>query len=205
MMKHDFYADPTVFDYWQNNARDWICERFGRLCPYAWSFAFLLIGLSCALIGISVFLNMLVQAVGGLNPVAWNQLAAQTLTLLIALIATPAPFKLALKAWPERQLPDSMAAATTRRGRDTGDSMGEPPQDAAPVPPAVNPAEHEAVQDFFAEVRAAGVNVAIAKTLFGAGIRSAQQLRNVSDPDLLNIRGVGPATLHRLRTHFKAS
>ncbi|MDT8386190.1 MAG: helix-hairpin-helix domain-containing protein [Thiogranum sp.] len=202
MTKHDFYADPTVFDYWQNNARDWICERLGRVCPYAWSFAFLLIGLACALIGITVFFNMLMQAVSGLEAVAWNQLAAQTLTLLVALTATPAPFKVAMKAWPKRQLPKSLAAAVARWGLDSGSPMGERPQDSTPV--EVNPAGREAVQEFFAEVRAAGVNVAIAKTLFGAGIRSAHQLRNIPDSDLLNIRGVGPATLHRLRTRFKA-
>ena len=60
----------------------------------------------------------------------------------------------------------------------------------------------EALQRFFAGVRAAGVNVAIAKALFTAGIRSPQQLMAASDRRLVAIRGVGPATVRKLRAQF---
>jgi len=62
--------------------------------------------------------------------------------------------------------------------------------------------EREAVQAFFSGVRAAGVNVTIARALFNAGVRTPLQLCAASDQRLLAIRGVGPATVRKLRTQF---
>ena len=58
------------------------------------------------------------------------------------------------------------------------------------------------IRMFFVGARAAGVNVAIAKALFAAGIRSVKHLRASADEQLLQIHGVGPATVRRLRSHF---
>ncbi len=57
-------------------------------------------------------------------------------------------------------------------------------------------------QRFLAEICAAGVNVRIARVLIAAGVDSEQKLRLAGDR-LLDIRGVGPATLARLQTHFE--
>lgn len=80
--------------------------------------------------------------------------------------------------------------------------------DKTPVrePPGVNPLPVDdggAMQDFLSRVRAAGVNVSIARALFTAGIRSEKHLRSVGDAKLLGIHGVGPATVHKLRTCFR--
>ena len=64
--------------------------------------------------------------------------------------------------------------------------------------------EREVLQEFFAGVRAAGVNVSIAKALFAAGVRSSHQLCQASDEQLHAIRGVGPATVRKLRVHFNS-
>ncbi len=55
---------------------------------------------------------------------------------------------------------------------------------------------------FLAEVRRAGVNVRIARALYAAGVRSLGDLRRASDAELLAIRGVGQATVRRLRAHL---
>lgn len=55
---------------------------------------------------------------------------------------------------------------------------------------------------FFRHVRTAGINVAIARALFEAGIRSSNHLQQLSDAELLALHGVGPATLRKLRAHF---
>ena len=73
---------------------------------------------------------------------------------------------------------------------------------AAPRTPVNLAADRLAVQEFFTGVRAAGVNVAIAKALFAAGVRSVQLLSRADDSYLYGIHGVGPATVRKLRAHF---
>ncbi|HHJ18081.1 MAG TPA: helix-hairpin-helix domain-containing protein [Gammaproteobacteria bacterium] len=63
-------------------------------------------------------------------------------------------------------------------------------------------ADRQAAQEFLAGVRAAGVNVTIARALYAAGIRSARHLQLARDEQLRRIHGVGPATVRRLRVHF---
>lgn len=204
MLKHDFYADPTVFDQWQSTAHDWLCARLGKLCPYSWSAAFFLAALCCAAVGGAVFANLLLHALLSQDGWTWNRFMAQALTVVIALVACHAPVALAIKAWPEAQLPKWLARLARCCGVADDAPVSatpapRPPTTAKPPVPAI---ERQALQLFFAEVRAAGVNVAIARALFAAGIRSAQQLRGAHDRDLLAIHGVGPATLHRLRIRF---
>lgn len=201
MLKHEFYADPTVFDHWHSHAQDWICARLGKLCPYAWSVTFLAVALICVLVGTAVFSNLLLQALGGTDAMGWNRFVAQALTVLIALTACHTPVALAVKAWPESELPKHLARIAAWCGLPSGSSVrSETGQRSATV--ATESTGREAVQEFFAEVRAAGVNVRVAKSLFMVGIRSAQQLRKAPDSALLRIYGVGPETLRRLRTRF---
>ena len=80
-------------------------------------------------------------------------------------------------------------------------------QAARPTPPsrparAVPPRPRLAGTAFLTEVRRAGVNVRIARSLYAAGVRSLDDLRRASDAELLAIRGVGPATVRRLRAHL---
>ena len=58
---------------------------------------------------------------------------------------------------------------------------------------------------FFERLRAAGVNVRIARALVTGGVRSAERVRAMTDEELLAIRGVGPATVRKLRACCRAS
>lgn len=69
------------------------------------------------------------------------------------------------------------------------------------VPP-MTPSTQEDAQQFFREVRAAGVNVRIARALHAAGFRNADQVRAADDRRLLAMPGIGAATLRKLRVKF---
>jgi len=206
MLKHDFYADPTVFDQLKNDAGNWFCARFGKLCPYAWTISFCLLGLVFLLIATSVFIFLLQQRLGGDTPSVLNQSLAQAVTMMIALLAAQVVFKQALNAWPRHlEMPIRLRFAAVWMGfRIPGPARAAPekPSAAARSRSDVPNAEQQAIQDFFAGVRAAGVSVTIAKSLFAAGMRSADRLHAARDGQLRRIHGVGPATVRKLRAHF---
>lgn len=57
-------------------------------------------------------------------------------------------------------------------------------------------------RQFFHDVKKAGINVRIARTLYSAGFRSGDQVRDCVDARLLAIDGIGTATLRKLRLQF---
>lgn len=57
-------------------------------------------------------------------------------------------------------------------------------------------------KQFFHAVKNAGINVRIARTLYSAGFRSGDQVRDCEDARLLAIDGIGQATLRKLRLQF---
>ncbi|MGD2076659.1 MAG: helix-hairpin-helix domain-containing protein [Gammaproteobacteria bacterium] len=205
MSEHEFYADPTVFDLWQEQTGGWFSGHGARLQPYAWSLAFIgsaaiLLGIGCGVLGCSV-----VQRLdGGLQP-PWSQSVAQWLTVLIALPAAQALLQQSLLAWPAgRRMPERLRVAFHRCGFSVPAVSRPAGPDAAGAPVSVvfaSAGDREA-KTFFAGVREAGINVTSAKALFSAGIRSAQQLHEATDGQLLQIHGVGPATVRRLRARF---
>lgn len=71
-------------------------------------------------------------------------------------------------------------------------------QQSAPVRSGT---DHDA-QQFFRAVKAAGINVRIARSLYAAGFRNAAQVRACEDARLLAIPGIGRATLRKLRLQF---
>jgi Helix-hairpin-helix domain len=195
MSEHEFYADPTLFDHWQSSAGNWLCALGGKLCPYAWVIAFAALGgvlvvISLAVLGISM--HDTVDPAG----TTWNRSLAQGITSVVALAAAQTLFRRALDAWPRDA---GIPRAVRRAARYVGwrwPGVGS----RKPVSPTA--AEHEAIQAFFSGVREAGVNMSIARALLVAGIRSPRQLRDASDSQLTAIRGVGPATVRKLRARF---
>jgi hypothetical protein len=151
--------------------------------------------ISLVLLGVS-----LPVAVAGLD-VAWNQLLARGVTAIVALATAQWLFRQALGAWPrDVKLPAQLLGLSRYVGWKP--AVGRPSRQHGAVrrpAPAVDGAE---VQAFFAGVKAAGVNVAIARALLAAGIQSPRQLRVASDRKLTAIRGVGPATVRKLRARF---
>lgn len=55
---------------------------------------------------------------------------------------------------------------------------------------------------FFRAIKQAGINVQVARTLYSAGFRNADQVRDCDDARLLAIPGIGHATLRKLRVQF---
>ena len=63
----------------------------------------------------------------------------------------------------------------------------------------VSPAE---LQLFFVETHKAGIGVNVARKLLAAGISSIEDLALTDDNELLEIKGISPVTIHRLRQRF---
>lgn len=211
MQDHEFYADPTVFDYWQGRASDWFRSCSRKLTPYGWTLAFAAMAALFALTAVSMFGWTLISRMSGEGLVAWNQSMAQVITIMMALLACQALLQQALQSWPA-------GITMPRRLRRVIRQCGwEVPAAAVPAktrhqsPPRVRQSDthraplayrREDIQAFFSGVRAAGVNVTIARALFSAGVRTPQQLCRASDKRLLAIRCVGPATVSKLRSFF---
>jgi len=207
MLKHDFYADPTVFDQLKNDVGNWFCARVGKLRPYGWTISFCLLGLVFLSIATGVFIFLLQQRLGGDTPAVLNQSLAQAVAMMIALLAAQVVFKQALSAWPTHiEMPVRLRFAAACLGFRTPEppvrAVPEKTRESARTRPDAPLSEQQAIQEFFAGVRAAGVSVTIAKSLFAAGMRSADRLHAARDGQLHRIRGVGPATVRKLRAHF---
>ena len=209
MSDHEFYAEPTVFDQWQANIGNWLCTRISSLCPYRWAIGFAALGFIFLVTSTAVLVAILGSSAGD-TTLLWNDSMAQGLTMLVGLTAAQMLFRLALDAWPaDVRLPSVL--------RRVGHCVGWRQSSKQPVskqgstvvklprsepPRTTESSDQQAVQEFFSGVRAAGINVAIAKALFGAGIRSPQHLLQARDEQLFAIHGVGPATVRKLRAQF---
>ncbi len=211
MQEHEFYADPTVFDYWQSRAGGWFGRYSRKLSPYGWTLAFASMAALFALTAVAVFGLALAGRMGGEAQMAWNQSMAQVITIMMALLACHALLQQALQSWPAGI---TMPRRLRRLVRQCGwkvpatalPSKTQPRHPSRPRQPerrkVSTASDREAVQAFFSGVRAAGVNVSIARALFHAGVRTPLQLCSASDERLLAILGVGPATVRKLRAQF---
>ena len=205
MYEHEFYADPTVFDQWHDSTGSWVGSGLEKLSPFSWALGFCSLAAAFLLVAVGVFIDSLQYGGQGESVVLWKQALAQGLTVIIALTASSGLFGQAIKAWPRQvRVADALRGlvglagvreqqrrTVLNRAADTSSkNQGDPV------------ADRQAVQEFFAGVRAAGVNVAIAKALFTAGVRTVRHLNNTEDSALYGIHGVGPATVRKLRAYF---
>lgn len=204
MSEHEFYADPTVFDLWQNKSGSWLGSCLEKLSPFSWGLGFCSLAAVFLLVAVDVFIDSLQYSGPGGTAEMWNQTLAQGVTFIIALTAAIGLFQQAAKSWPRTiAISDgfrALAGISYWRKPQQAASSGIP--SVAPETPVNLAADRQAVQEFFTAVRAAGVNVVIAKALFAAGVRSAEHLSRAEDSDLYGIHGVGPATVRKLRAHF---
>lgn len=193
----DLYQDPTWFDalgaWCLGHGRRFLPRQRARL----WS------------TGFAVFASLCVAWAAGLathcvvHDLPWNQCVAQLLAAALLLVAArhflAATGLSARGTLPRRKLvtrSEEPLPATASR------TMSKPPVRAG-SPLGASPRDAEAdAQQFFRAVKAAGINVRIARSLYAAGFRSAEQVRACDDANLLAIPGIGQATLRKLRLQF---
>jgi hypothetical protein len=194
----DLYQDPTWFDA----LGAWCLARWQRCLPSQrarlWSTGFALFAALCVAWAAGLAAHCVI------HDLPWNQCAAQLLAALL-LLASAQHFLAATglsarAALPRRKLvtrTEAPVVAKTAPPATTAKPLSKP---AAPVAP---PRDAEAdARPFFSAVKAAGINVRIARTLYAAGFRSAEQVRATEDARLLAIPGIGQATLRKLRLRF---
>lgn len=204
MYDDEFYSDPTLFDRWLSRLKQYLQSVAGNIRPYVWTAAFALLGMVMLSIAASL-LGVLVHHATGTQSPPWAQPPAQGVTVLVALLAAQRLFCQACGAWPaHKALPECMRRMALYLGGQpavrsllTGEAIA-----AAPEPVTAGEAESGNEETFVAGLRSAGINPAIARMLFAAGIQSQRQLMHASDRQLVAIRGVGPATVRKLRAHF---
>ena len=98
--------------------------------------------------------------------------------------------------------PASRSVPVPCQARDRDGTTAQPGTTLRTPPvPAPSAAERRAC---LAGLRAAGVNVSIARVLVSTGYASGARLRDASDAEILAIRGVGPATLRKIRAGFRS-
>ena len=204
MFEHEFYADPTVFDQWQNNTGNWFGSGLEKFSPFSWALGFCGLAAAFLLVAVGVFVDSLQHSAPGNTAEVWNQTLARWVTFMLALTASAGLFKQAKKSWPRQfGIPDGFRGLAGFAGwRKAQQAAPIHASSASSQTPLNLAADRQAVQEFFTGVRAAGVNVVIAKALFAAGVRTVQHLSQVDDSDLHSIHGVGPATVRKLRAHF---
>ncbi len=161
--------------------------------------------------GFAVFAALCVAWAAGLSvhvvlaELPWNQAMAQVLAVLLLLAAARhflAATGLSAVAAQPRHKP---IRRTVARRPVSGAAVPaiEAPTAASPAPASTPPASvQEDAQPFFRDVKAAGINVRIARALYAAGLRTAEQVRAADDRELLAMPGIGVATLRKLRVKF---
>jgi hypothetical protein len=197
----ELYQDPTWFDA----LGAWCLHHCRRCLPrqraQLWTTGFTLFAALCVTWAAGLATHCVVYEL------PWNQCAAQLLAagmLLIAarhfLVATESSARGALprnKLVTRSREPDKAQPQVVSRTRTR----------VAPVhgPRSPTPATVQAGADpqlFFRAVKAAGINVRIARALYAAGFRNGEQVRACADAHLLAIPGIGPGTLRKLRVQF---
>lgn len=197
MVRDEFYADPTLFDHWRYHIASWLEQQGIRLRPYAWTLAFTLPAVLLGVISLLEAGSLLYALSLWSGHTPWNQWLASGITLAAALCATHWLVQRALEAWPAASpLPAGLRVLTRRFG------LRPPPVVCHADSQCATFRDRQALMAFFSGVKAAGVNVKIARALLKAGIRSPRQLQRASDRQLAAIHGVGAATVRKLRQQF---
>lgn len=193
-LPHDeMYYDRTWFDA----LGDWLLQTGRRYMPQRrgqlWS------------TGFALFAGLSVAWAAGLTThcvvfdVSPNECLAQLLASVLLLVAArhflAATGMSASSALPCRKLISRSESAVTVSVQTA--AVKPPRQGSRSKPqPVADP------KKFFSAVKNAGINVRIAHTLYSAGFRSGEQIRDCDDARLLAINGIGQATLRKLRLQF---
>lgn len=199
----DMYYDRTWFD----ELGAWLLQVCRRYLPcrreqQLWTTGFTLFAGLCVAWAAGLATHCM------LFEVAPNECLAQMLAALLLLVAArhflTVTGMCAASALPHRKL-----IRRTNTGKPVTDPMpvhakttvssrSSVPQSA----PQQRPSTAGDSRRFFQAIKQAGINVQIARTLYTAGFRSGDQVRDCDDARLLAIPGIGQATLRKLRVQF---
>ena len=198
----DMYYDRTWFDelgaWLLQTGRRYMPRRRGQL----WSTGFALFASLCVAWAAGLATHCAIFDVPA------NECLAQLLAAMLLLVAArhflTATGMSASSALPRRKLivrtvpavtvPVQAKAATAIPSRAAVPSHRQGAQ--YKPQPVTDP------KQFFRAVKNAGINVRIARTLYTAGFRCGEQIRDCDDARLLEIDGIGHATLRKLRLQF---
>ena len=199
----DMYYDRTWFD----ELGAWLLQVCRRYLPRGrehqlWTTGFTLFAGLCVAWAAGLATHCM------LFDVAPHECLAQMLAALLLLVAArhflAVTGMCAASALPQRKLIRRTGAGKPItdpmpvQGKATVSSRSPAPQ---PIPPQ-RPSIAGDSRLFFQAIKQAGINVQIARTLYTAGFRSGDQVRDCNDARLLAIPGIGQATLRKLRVQF---
>lgn len=204
--RHDeLYQDPTWFDA----LGAWCLQHCRRCLPrqraYLWTSGFALFASLCVAWAAGLATHCVVY------DIPFNQCVAQLLAagMLLAsarhfLAATGSSARGALPRHKlvtrSRETVESQSASVSRTAARAYTGVASAPERRAQPPMAEQDSPDP--QQFFRAVKAAGINVRIARALYAAGFRSGEQVRACEDARLLAVSGIGQATLRKLRVQF---
>lgn len=191
---HTSYRQATIFDQlWLALARGlrrpaWLRGR------RAWGWAFGGLALLFGVIGAAFLLGSLDAATRG------DGLAS----LGSALLSMGVSWHFNRSALPLLRIARRRRPAIPARSQA---AISQPESDAAPSAAAIEirplPLSVAERRVYLAGLRAAGVNVCIARALVSAGYTDGHAVRRARDTEILAIPGVGPATLRKIRVCFQ--
>ena len=197
MELHSAYRQPTIFD------QLWLALAHGLRSPAwlrgrrAWGWTFAALALLFGAIAAAFLLSILHPAGTGS---ALASLGSALLSLGVfrhfARCALPL-----LRAGAERRPAPLHRAKMRDSGRAPAPAPRRVPQPVPEVQPAP-PSPTVARRAYLFELKAAGVNLCVARALVAAGYATGAAVRHASDREILAIRGVGPATLGKLRACY---
>lgn len=199
----DMYYDRTWFD----ELGAWLLQACQRYLPrrreqQLWTTGFTLFAGLCVAWAAGLATHCV------LFDVSPNECLAQMLAAVLLLVAArhflTVTGMCAASALPHRKLirradaGKQVADPLLVRGKAAVASQSSAPQ----LTPQRRQSTATDSKPFFHALKKAGINVQVARTLYSAGFRSADQVRDCDDARLLAIPGIGQATLRKLRVQF---
>ena len=179
--KYEYYAHLTWFDRCQSAAVQFFRQCCKKWRSDSWNRVFNLFAVLCYFSLALIVADFAMAAGGSMFTMTAVQSAANTIAVALALGGGVHFQRLA------RQAGIMQAADNTGRAHKLGSSK---------------PRSHADVQLFFMETHKAGVSINVARKLLAAGIGSIDDLAATEDCELLEIKGISPVTVHRLRQRF---
>lgn len=192
---HDYYVHLTWFDRCQAVGTHWLSSRVEGWRPNLWSWAFNLFAVLCYFALAMIVADFSLAAGSAAASVSGLQSVATTLAVAMALGA----------GVQFQRLARLVNAETLRKRRAQSRSPAHASRPGSGHKPERRLKRQQAMRAFFLELRAAGVDVSIARALLAAGIHTPRRLAAVDDRVLLQIQAMDAATVRRLRRHFSAS